>query len=94
VQYPQKNQAKKVMKFRVLKVESAYSTMSGKSKFSWLIYDFSNNVNSETILKHFSCFRLLLRKTRLSHLSLFYSNKFGFASNIWACLSANIALHN
>ena len=45
VQYPQKNQAKKVMKFRVLKVESAYSTMSGKSKFSWLIYDFSNNVN-------------------------------------------------
>jgi hypothetical protein len=48
----------------------------------------------ETVLKHFSRFRLLLRKTRLSYLNFFYSNKFGFASNLWACLSANITLHN
>jgi hypothetical protein len=42
----------------------------------------------------FLCFRLLLRKTRLSHLNFFYSNKFSFVSHIWACLSANITLHN
>jgi hypothetical protein len=44
MQYPRKYQVKKVMKFQVLKVESANSTMSG-SHFSWLIYDSSNNVN-------------------------------------------------
>ena len=43
MQYPRKYQAKKVMKFRVLKVESANSMMSGSQ--SWLIYDSSNNVN-------------------------------------------------
>jgi hypothetical protein len=33
IQYPQKYQAKKVMKFRVLKVETANSTMSGSQSF-------------------------------------------------------------
>ena len=33
MQYPRKYQAKKVMKFRVLKVESANSTMSGSQSF-------------------------------------------------------------
>ena len=33
MQYPRKYQAKKVMKFRVLKVESANSTMSGGQSF-------------------------------------------------------------
>ena len=48
---------------------------------------------AETILKHFSrdySFRLLLRKSRFSHLNCFHSNKFGFASNILACLSVNV----
>ena len=44
MQYPRKYQVKKVMKFQVLKVESANSTMSG-IQFSWLIYDSSNNIN-------------------------------------------------
>jgi hypothetical protein len=44
MQYPRKYKAKKVMKFQVLKVESANSTMFG-SHFPWLIYDSSNNVN-------------------------------------------------
>jgi hypothetical protein len=44
--------------------------------------------------KFHDVFRLLLRKTRLSHLNVFYSNNFGFDRNIWACLSANITLHN
>jgi hypothetical protein len=33
MQYPRKYQAKKVMKFRVLKVESANSTMSWSQSF-------------------------------------------------------------
>ena len=33
MQYPRKYQAKKVMKFRVLNVESAHSTMSGSQSF-------------------------------------------------------------
>jgi hypothetical protein len=44
MQHRQKYPAKKVMKFRVLKVESAYSKIFG-SQFSWLIYDSSNNIN-------------------------------------------------
>jgi hypothetical protein len=44
MQYPRKYQVKKVMKFQVLKVESANTTMSG-IQFSWLIYDSSNNIN-------------------------------------------------
>jgi hypothetical protein len=87
MQYPLKYQAKKVMTFGVLKVNSANFMMSQVSVVEEWAF-------AETILKHFSCFRLLSRKTRLSHSNFFYSNKFGFASNIWACLSANITLHN
>jgi hypothetical protein len=36
VQYPQKYQVKKVMKFQVLKVESANSTMSGSQSICGL----------------------------------------------------------
>jgi hypothetical protein len=60
MQYPRKYQAKKVMKFRVLKVESANSTMSGSQKFSWLIYDSSNNVN---YVVKFQCMKYLINLT-------------------------------
>jgi hypothetical protein len=45
MQYPQKYQAKKVIKFQVLKVESANSTMSGSQSVRGSFNDSSNNVN-------------------------------------------------
>ena len=42
---------------------------------------------------HFSDLFILINKTFMSKLFL-SGNKFGFAGNIWACLSANITIHN
>ena len=50
------------MKFRVLKVESANSTMSGSQRFFWLIYDSSKNINFNSVMFAESQAQLLLAK--------------------------------
>jgi hypothetical protein len=74
MQYPRKYQAKKVMKFQVLKVESIDSTMSGSKSFrgSFMIpVTVEEWAFAETILKQYSCFRFLLRKNKTFTFKLF-----------------------